>query len=314
MNVHNQCMSTHTCLQMSDVSAGTIHRSELLKHGSERRFPRHRETWRAKELEGVRRCCVRCAVHVPCRLRDASRGFSPTPAHLCLLDGCTRTSWAATLGAYIIHQTRHTLGRFLFWGCIPAHSTQKQASGLGMKQSEIFCGPKTRQRQVWIWSKMVFNYFKDFEAFKLEKRYNFANTVSAKKLLQVARSKIVLHVCKPSSSLLIVFVPFVQRLREVPRVKPLGEISNGKQTASGHKFKPRLKKILLLKPTESWLVWEGRWQRTYSSGRWDVAMAENWSLMPALPLGTSGFPARPWHPHLHRNTASVVSIKKINEM
>lgn len=88
----------------------------------------------------------------------------------------------------------------------------------------------------------------------MEKRCNFANTISAKELLQVVGSKIVLHVCKPWSGPVVVLVPFVQRLREAPRVKPFGKISNGKQTASGHKFSRWLKKILPLKQTESGFV------------------------------------------------------------
>lgn len=72
--------------------------------------------------------------------------LSPTPAHLCLLAGCTRTGWAATLGAYIIHQSRHTLGRSLCSGGVPVPGTQKQASALGMKQSEIFSKNSTKSK------------------------------------------------------------------------------------------------------------------------------------------------------------------------
>lgn len=60
---------------------------------------------------GVEMLCPPSRARALQAVRRVTR-LSPTPAHLCLLDGCTWTGWAATLGAYIIHQTRHTLGRF----------------------------------------------------------------------------------------------------------------------------------------------------------------------------------------------------------
>lgn len=101
-----------------------------------RLFPcRSWEIWRGKHWKGcgdavAAGLCTCPAVCAACVTR-----LSLTPAHLCLLDGWTETGCSAmcadriTLRAYIIHQKGHMVGRSLYLGSLPAHSTHIQRSG-----------------------------------------------------------------------------------------------------------------------------------------------------------------------------------------
>lgn len=143
----NQCISKSTSLQMSRIVPADISTRRHSVLGKTRRGPTlspPRRNVKGKRIGGVveaTRPPRRAEPSTARGLQAARRVTRLSPAHLCLLHGCTRRGWAAvcagkiTLGAYIIHQTRHMLGRFLCSGRIPAHSTQKLATGLGMKQS-----------------------------------------------------------------------------------------------------------------------------------------------------------------------------------
>lgn len=111
-------------------------RKELVGTSDKHRlFPCHSlEIWRGKHWKGcgdavATGLCTCPAVSAACVTR-----LSLTPAHLCLLDGWTETGCSAmcadriTLRAYIIHQMRHTLGKFLYLGSLPVHSTHIQRS------------------------------------------------------------------------------------------------------------------------------------------------------------------------------------------
>lgn len=157
--------------------------------------------------------------------------LSPTPAHLCL-SARLHTDRLSSYFRRLHYSSEQThAGKVLALGL---HTCAQRSEGAAptrfdaIRDSANQKPDKSKHGSIW---KFSFYYLKHFEALKLENKGAIlhTHTLTPKQLLYAVSSKILGHVCKPSSLLQGSLVPLMKGHGGAPCVRPFQKIPNGEQ-------------------------------------------------------------------------------------